>query len=228
MRNKPLTTAVRLSPGVSLRVSLLVGIVLFCCASCQQKMADQPSFRPLEPSAFFDNNQSARPLVPGTVSRGNLRLDPAYYTGVRGGYADRDVRLSVARTDLQEKPYVEEFPMEVTPLVMARGRERYNIYCSVCHGPLGYGGGVVVRRGFTAPPSYHTDRLRTAPVGYFFDVITRGFGSMPDYATPLPPSDRWAVVAYLRALQLSQHATLDELPAGAREEVRERVEGNRD
>ena len=186
---------------------------------CQQQMAEQPSCRPLKPSGFFADGQSARPRVEGTVARGQLRLDRAFHAGelgpAQGGspleLSGGGVSLPVARTALAEEPYVREFPFAVTREVLQRGQERYQIYCSVCHGVLGYGDGKVVQRGFTQPPSYHTDRLRTAPVGYFVDVIAHGYGSMPDYAPQVAPGDRWAIVAYLRALQLSQHAPLADL-----------------
>jgi mono/diheme cytochrome c family protein len=206
------------------RISTLICFCpLLLAVGCQQPMGEQPSCRPLKPSSFFGDGQSARPLVAGTVARGQLRLDRAFYTGelgpAQGGTpmdaAGGGISLHVARTALAEKPYVRQFPFRVTREVLQRGQERFTIYCSVCHGPLGYGDGKVVQRGFTQPPSYHTDRLRDAPVGYFFDVITRGFGSMPDYAPQVPPGDRWAIVTYLRALQLSQCASmkdLDQLP----------------
>ncbi|MEN6496301.1 MAG: cytochrome c [Thermoguttaceae bacterium] len=200
--------------------AVVSAMVLLSCAACRQQMADQPYYRPLEPSRFFDNRMSARGLVPGTVARGDRQAEPELATGIRGdAYEVERIRLPVARTDLDQKPYVKEFPFPVTEAVLARGRQRYNIYCIVCHGPLGYGDGIVVQRGFTRPPSYHTERLRKAPPGYFVDVIARGFGSMPDYATPVPPADRWAIAAYLRALQFSQHAPLEELP----EEVKQRL-----
>ena len=198
-------------------------------------MGEQPSYRPLKPSKFFADGQSARPLVPGTVARGELRLDRQLYTGEWGpAEGGRDIEqssgglsLPVARTALAEKPYVDAFPFPVTRQVLDRGKERFTIYCSVCHGPLGYGDGVVVERGFTKPPSYHEDRLRAAPAGYFFDVITHGYGSMPDYAAQVPPKDRWAIVAYLRAIQLSQHATLAELPESARKAAVTELENRR-
>jgi len=200
---------------------LILPIICACPLffGCQQQMAEQPNCRPLKASGFFADGQSARPLVAGTVARGQLRLDRQFYTGelgpAQGGSAmdssGGGVSLPVGRTALAEKPYVKTFPFSVSREVLQRGQERFTIYCSVCHGPLGYGDGKVVERGFTQPPSYHTDRLRAAPVGYFFDAITRGYGSMPDYAAQVSPQDRWAVVAYLRALQLSQYAPLKDL-----------------
>lgn len=161
---------------------------------CQQQMANQPRYDPLEASDFFADGRSARPLVEGTVARGQLRLDEHFYTGKING--------QLATT----------FPFPVTAEVLDRGQERFNIYCTPCHDRLGTGLGMVVRRGYRQPPSYHIERLRNAPVGHFFDVMTRGFGAMPDYAAQIPPRDRWAIVAYIRALQLSQSATLDDVP----------------
>jgi len=209
----------------------LAAFLVLSCGACQQEMAEQPSYRPLKPSRFFPDGLSARPLVEGTVARGDARLDREFYTGLRGpeaGEAAVDalagISLPVARTALDEKPYVAAFPFPVTRAVLDRGKERFTIYCAVCHGPLGHGDGVVVQRGFTEPPTYHSDRLRSAPVGYFFDVITRGYGSMPDYAPQVPPRDRWAIVAYLRALQLSQHAPLADLPEPARKAAETELE----
>jgi len=201
-------------------LAVLPALVLLIASGCRQEMAEQPYYRPLAPSRFFDNRMSARDLVPGTVARGDLQGEPELATGIRGeAYAAEGIGLPVARTDLDQKPYVKEFPFPVTEAVLARGRQRYNIYCIVCHGPLGYGDGIVVQRGFTQPPSYHTERLREAPPGYFVDVIARGYGSMPDYATHVPPADRWAIAAYLRALQFSQHAPLDELPEAVKQRL---------
>jgi len=161
-------------------------------------MHDQPKYIPLRQSTFFGDERSARPLVAGTVARGQLREDPLLYTGKVNG-ADATM-----------------FPFAVDGRVMARGRERYDIYCSPCHGQTGQGDGMVVRRGFRRPPTYHQDRLRNAPVGHIYDVITNGFGAMPDYAAQIKVEDRWAIIAYVRALQLSEHATLADVPADKR------------
>jgi mono/diheme cytochrome c family protein len=161
-------------------------------------MHDQPKYIPLRESAFFSDTQSARPLVAGTVARGHLNDDPLLYTGKQG---DADATA---------------FPFPVTEQVMARGQERFNIYCSPCHGRTGLGDGMVVRRGYRRPPSFADDRLQQAAVGHFFDVMTNGFGAMPDYAAQVPPPDRWAIAAYIRALQLSARATLADVPAGER------------
>ena len=167
-------------------------------------MHDQPKYVPLRQSSFFGDDRSARPIVPGTVARGRLNDDVLLYTGkVNAGGADADI-----------------FPFAVTADTLARGQERFNIYCSPCHGRTGQGDGMVVRRGYRRPPSYHQDRLRSAPVGHFFDVITNGFGAMPDYAAQITAEDRWAIVAYVRALQLSEHATVNDVPAVEREKLR--------
>lgn len=175
-------------------------------AGCVQQMADQPRYEPLEASPFFDDGRASRPLVEGTVPRGQLRADVPFFTGKRGG-----------------KP-IEQFPRRLLKdtepdRLLARGRERYDIFCSVCHGRVGTGDGMVVRAGFPQPPSYHIERLRNAPPGHFFDVITNGIGRMRDYAAEVPPQDRWAIVAYIRALQLSQHADVSELSEADRKQL---------
>jgi mono/diheme cytochrome c family protein len=165
-------------------------------------MHDQPKYIPLRQSTFFSDARSARPMVEGTVARGHLRNDDLLYTGRLNG-TDATV-----------------FPSPVDAPVMARGRERFNIYCSPCHGRTGQGDGMVVRRGYRRPPTFHQDRLRDAPVGHFFDVMTNGFGAMPDYAAQIAAGDRLAVIAYIRALQLSEHATLADVPASQRDAIR--------
>jgi len=207
--------------------------------ACQQQMAKQPSHRPLEPSEFFADGRSARPLVEGTVARGHLRTDTQLFTGRRGPAAEAtraaavigaggEGLLPAVAAALAEPPYVDQFPFPLTRQVLERGRARFTSFCAVCHGASGHGDGIVVQRGFTRPPSYHTDRLRSAPVGYFYEVITHGFGSMPDYAEQIPPRDRWAIVAYLRALQLSQHAPLKDLPDAQRDLVRAKLGEHRE
>jgi Cytochrome C oxidase, cbb3-type, subunit III len=163
---------------------------------CRQDMHDQPRFKPLAKSDFYPDMRSARPPVEGTVARGQLHQDTYFYTGLMG-----------------DKPG-DYMPFPVTEEVLERGRQRFDIYCTPCHSRMGDGNGTVVQRGFQQPPSYHTDRLRNAPLGYFFGVITNGFGAMPDYAEQIPARDRWTIVAYIRALQLSQNATLGDVPAG--------------
>jgi mono/diheme cytochrome c family protein len=167
-------------------------------AACRQDMHDQPKYLPLRASAFFGDDRSARPLVAGTVAQGHLRQDALLETGKIGG-ADADV-----------------FPFAVDAQTLARGRDRFNIYCSPCHGETGSGDGMVVLRGFRRPPSYHIDRLRAAPAGHFVDVMLNGFGAMPDFSDRVAARDRWAIAAYIRALQLSQHATIGDVPTGDR------------
>src|SRR5262245_49798248 len=198
-----------------------------CVVGCQQQMAKQPRYRPLEESSFFPDGQSARPPVPGTVARGSQKA-----TGIRQTDADDAARVSLIVGQLPGNPlaaigaaggwtfYTDVFPFAVTEKVLKRGQERFNIYCAVCHDRAGHGRGMIVQRGFTAPPSFHTDlsrgfklrgielKLTDAPVGYYFEVISRGFGAMPDYAVQVAPDDRWAIIAYIRALQFSQGATL--------------------
>jgi mono/diheme cytochrome c family protein len=174
---------------------------LLLLAGCRQDMHNQPKFIPLRESDFFADHRSERPLVEGTVARGDVEGSTLLYTGKVNGQ-DSNV-----------------FPFAVTAEVMSRGQERFNIYCSPCHSRTGNGDGMVVRRGFRAPPSFHIDRLRQAPVGHFFDVITNGFGAMPDYRAQVPVRDRWAIVAYVRALQLANAATLTEVPPDQRNQL---------
>lgn len=169
-----------------------------CFLGCRQKMSVQPKYDPLEPSDFFADGMSARPRIPGTVARGEVNLTGFYATGKINGQ-DGD-----------------GFPMPITMDVMNRGQERFNIYCSECHGRLGDGNGMVPSRGYRHPPSYHTDTLRMAKTGHFFDVITNGFGAMPSYADQVPVPDRWAIIAYIRALQISEHATVNDVPPNMR------------
>jgi len=180
----------------------LCGLFLF---GCRLDMHVQPKYKPLDPSNFFDDGRSARPEVPGTVAHGHLRADDFLFTGkVNGEPADA-------------------FPFPVTREVLERGRERYNIYCSPCHDYTGSGRGMVVQRGFPPPPSYHLERLVKAPAGHFFEVMTNGYGAMYSYASRVTPEDRWAIVAYIRALQLSQHATLEDVPPQEREHLTEQA-----
>lgn len=201
--------------------------------ACQQDMATQPSVRPDEASAFFPDGRGNRPLVKGTIARGHLRTDTHLFTGKRGAdlTAARDAAALFAAAGnplnglaLANYPFLEgtdevdTFPFPVTLDVLKHGKNRYMIYCVVCHDPLGTGHGIVVERGYTEPPSYHVERLRKAPVGHFFDVITNGYGSMPMYRQQIPPRDRWAIAAYIRVLQLSQHIPAGELPADMKAE----------
>lgn len=170
-------------------------------AGCRQDMHNQPKYTPLRSSEFFADGRSARAPVPGTVARGELREDVVFYTGKTGN------------------EFAAQLPMPVTLALLERGQERYNIYCAPCHARTGNGFGVVVQRGFRRPVSFHDPRLRAAPPGYFFDAMTRGFGAMSDYSAQISPEDRWAIAAYIRALQLSQHAALQDLPPVQREEL---------
>ena len=173
----------------------------FLSGACRQDMHDQPKYIPLRQTAFFNDERSARPVIEGTVARGQLHDDELMYTGKVKG---EDAAV---------------FPMRVDAAVMARGQERFNIYCTPCHGRTGQGDGMVVLRGYRRPPSMHQDRLRSAPVGHFFDVMTNGFGAMPDYASQIRAEDRWAITAYIRALQLSEHATMADVPPGDRSRI---------
>ncbi len=174
---------------------LLAAIAL--TSACRIDMHVQPRQNPLARSDFYTDRRSARPLVEGAVARGDLRADTYFYTGKIGANPG------------------DFMPFPVTKAVLERGRERFNIFCAPCHSRLGDGNGFVPSRGFSRkPPSYHIPRLQKAPLGYFFDVITNGFGIMPDYASQIPPQDRWDIVAYVRALQLSQNATMADVPVG--------------
>jgi Cytochrome C oxidase, cbb3-type, subunit III len=176
---------------------LALGIVAAAgAAGCRQDMHDQQKFEPLEASPFFGDGRSARQPVDGTIARGHLHDDRHLYEG----------------RDPVSGELVDTFPMPVTKDTLVRGRERFDIFCSPCHSRTGNGDGMVVRRGFRKPTSYHTDTLRQAKVGHIFEVITKGFGVMPSYATQIPAQDRWAIIAYVRALQLAQNATIDDVP----------------
>jgi mono/diheme cytochrome c family protein len=165
-------------------------------------MQDQPKYRPQRPSDFFADGRSERQPVEGTVARGTLNEDMAFYAGKDEAGKD-----------------IEAFPITVNKEVMLRGQQRYDIYCAPCHGRIGNGLGMIVRRGFKQPPSYHIDRLREAPVGHLYDVISNGYGAMLNYASQVQPRDRWAIVAYIRALQYSENASVNDLSAEARTRV---------
>jgi hypothetical protein len=174
---------------------LLPAILLLIAvtAGCRLDMHIQPYYRPLAQSDFFGDERSARLPVDGTVARGDLHEDTYFYTG-----------------KINNAPG-EYMPFPVTKEVLDRGRERFNINCTPCHGRVGDGNGFIPSRGFRQPPSYHIDRLRHAPIGYFFDVMTNGYGVMPEYGTQVAPRDRWCIAAYIRALQLSQNATAEDV-----------------
>lgn len=175
-----------------------VALLICALAACRQDMHDQPRFEPLEASSLFSDGRSSRPRVPGTIARGEREYDAHLLDGRVNG--------ELATT----------FPMEVTREVLERGRERYDVFCSACHDRAGTGRGIVVERGLKQPASFHVERLRKVPPGYVFDVITRGFGAMYDLAEHVPPDDRWAITAYVRALQRSQNATLTDVPEAER------------
>ena len=188
----------KLRVGRSSAHAVVIAAACFALAGCRQDMHDAPSYDPLQGTDFFPNGAASRPLVPNTVARGQLRADEFLYTGKINGQV------------------ANEFPMPVTRQVLDRGQERFNVYCSPCHGRTGEGNGMIVQRGFRQPPSYHEERLRNAPVGYFFDVMTNGFGAMQDYSAQVTVPDRWAIAAYIRVLQLSRSATVNDVPADRR------------
>ena len=175
-----------------------MALILFSACRPPQKMANQPQYDPLEESTFFGDGMSARPAVEGTIARGQVNEDTFFTTGKVGN------------------AFAPSFPFPVTPQVMKRGQERFEIYCSMCHGRTGMGLGMIVQRGYRRPTSFHEERLRNEPPGYFFDVMTNGFGVMPSYRSMIPPQDRWAIAAYIRALQLSQGATVNDIPESDR------------
>jgi hypothetical protein len=179
-----------------LRPLLLAGCLVM--TACREDMHNQPRYKPLAGTDFFGDGRSARPVVEGTVARGQLRIDKARYTGKENAMD------------------VTEFPFPITRSDLSRGQERFNIYCSPCHSRLGDGNGMVVRRGFRQAASYHTEKLIKAPVGHFFDVMTNGFGAMPSYASRVEPDDRWRIAAYIRVLQLSENATVEDVPQAQR------------
>ena len=179
------------------KIVLLLLAALGGTVGCRLDMHVQPRYNPLAKSDFFSDGRAARPLVIGTVARGDERADSYFYTGKIGNNPG------------------EYMPFPVSKEILERGRERFNVYCSPCHSRLGDGNGFVPTRGFPRkPPSYHIERLQKAPLGYFFDVMTNGYGIMQDYSAQLSPRDRWCVVAYIRALQLSQNAKLADVPHG--------------
>lgn len=179
----------------------MISLCILLGAGCQQEMANQPRHETFEPSEFFADRLSSRHLVPGTVAHREDLTTAPFFTGRQAGEA------------------VATLPLPVTRDLLERGRERYNIYCSPCHDQVGTGQGMIVRRGYPRPPSFHMPRLRQAPIGHFFVVMTDGYGTMPAYSSLVTPHDRWAMAAYIRALQLSQYAPVAELP----EEVRQHL-----
>jgi mono/diheme cytochrome c family protein len=187
--------------SASITRGILIAACVLALAGCneellRQDMANQPKYRPQTPSDFFPDGRSNRPLIENTVARGSLVND-----------------------DLVVPKDSNAFPLPVTQALLERGEARYKIYCSPCHGLQGDGNGMIVERGMKRPPSYHIDRLRQSPNGYYYDVITNGFGSMYSYNAQIPPKDRWAIIAYVRALQLSRNAKASELPESIRAKV---------
>jgi mono/diheme cytochrome c family protein len=176
-------------------------IGLLTLIGCHTDMYDQPRYEALEKSDFFKDGRASRPLVAGTVQYQAPPADDVMHTGKQNGQL------------------ATELPMTLTPALLERGHERFNIYCSVCHGRTGAGDGMIVQRGYRQPPTYHSDRLRGAPIGHFFDVMTNGFGAMPSYSLQVPVEDRWAIAAYIRALQLSQYASADQIPDDVKQQL---------
>jgi len=225
---------------------VLLLALLFLTVGCQQKMARQPSYRPLTHSDFFADGRASRPLVPGTVARRNVYSDDpqldsgrigdpgeasrlASLVGPRHALALGALTFAVLERNVSAR-YYKDFPFTIGEDELKRGQERFNIFCSVCHDRLGTGKGTIVQRGFTPPPSLLTDQsrglkfegvklpLKEAPVGYLFEVVTRGYGAMPSYEAQIPPRDRWLIVAYVRALQAAE-VRLDTLPQEEREKI---------
>jgi cbb3-type cytochrome c oxidase subunit III len=184
-----------------------LGAIAMMIGGCRLDMHVQPKYLPYEPTDFFGDGRSERQPVAGTVARGHLRLDELLYTGKENGVLADKFPFPIARADLE------------------RGRERYNIYCTPCHDYTGTGNGMIVQRGFPPPPSFHIDRLRTAPAGHFFDVMTNGFGAMYSYSARIEPEDRWRIAAYVRVLQASRHATIEDVPEAERQKLTQSASG---
>jgi mono/diheme cytochrome c family protein len=216
-------------------LSLLTAHCLLLTASCRRDMQDQPKMKPYRSSTFFRDGLSSRPPIEGTVPRGLLKTDTEFFTGKKAGKTNPGISTTTAGTPAGPQPTgtssvaatavngaqgaaaypddVEVFPISVTAEIVKRGKERYEIFCSACHGLTGNGDGMIVRRGFRRAASFNDDRLRQAPVGHFFDAITNGWGAMPSYAPQIPAQDRWAIIAYIRALQLSQQKQATQTPS---------------
>jgi mono/diheme cytochrome c family protein len=184
-----------------LRTGWIPLLLIIFITGCHRDMYDQPKYEPLETSTFFEDGRSARKPVDNTVAVDEVLYDEYFMTGMRNGQVGTEI------------------PIPVTEETLARGQEVYNINCVPCHGLAGYGNGMVWRRGGVPPANFHSDRLRTTPVGHFYDVITNGYRYMYPYAHKIAPEDRWAIIAYIRALQLSQHATLDTVPADMQQDL---------
>ncbi len=190
------------APSRPARTRFAFVLLIAVTAACSYNMSKQPRYNPYSQSGFFPDQRSVRPVVVGTVARGSFHPHDPFYTGRQNGQP------------------VDPMPARPTLEMLRRGRERYDIYCSPCHGRVGDGEGMVVQRGFTRPPSYMIERLRQAPDGHFFEVITNGLGRMSSYANRVDPADRWAITAYIRALQLSQSATINDVPPEERQKLK--------
>ena len=208
-----------------MRISAALFGVIFMFG-CRQDMHDQPREEPLKPSRFFTDGSSARHPVMGTVARGQLRSRTPFFTGRNAGAAPVTSLVPAAAAALSSKAepgfsndIARDIPIPLSAELLRRGQQRYDIYCTPCHGLTGAGDGIVVKRGFLAPPTFHSDRLRQAPAGHFFEVITLGYGAMFSYASRVSVEDRWAIAAYLRALQWSQWRDLSEIPASEQQRL---------
>ena len=186
-----------------MKPALCLVLIAAGVSACRQDMYNQPKAKPYSETELFRDETSARPIPPHTVLRGGAGKDEAFSTG------------------LTNDILVAQLPMKLTPELLARGRERFDIFCATCHGRTGDGNGEIVQRGFPAPPSYHIERLRNAPIGHFYDVITNGYGVMYSYAAQVEPNDRWAIAAYIRALQLSQNMKAKELTPNEQENLKQ-------
>ncbi len=197
----------RIKVTAQIRIALLglVAVCILVSAGCRQDMQNQPKFIPLRSSEFYPDHRSARDPIVGTVpwSKEPLNENTYFFTGKQGTGFGNDLPT----------------PLKLDRTFLARGQERYNIYCTPCHSLVGDGDGMIVQRGYKRPPSFHDQRLRGAPLGYYFDVMSNGLGAMPDYSAQIRPEDRWAIAAYIRALQLSQNAALADVPAAEREKL---------
>ena len=187
----------------------LAGVAMLL-SGCRLDMHVQPKYLPYEPTDFFGDGRSERPVIPGTIARGHLHDDELFYTGQENGVA------------------ADKFPFPITQADIERGRQRYNIYCTPCHDYTGNGAGMIVQRGFPPPPSFHIQRLREAPAGHFYEVITNGYGVMYSYAARVEPADRWRIAAYIRALQLSEHASVNDIPEADRSKISESKSGTKE
>jgi mono/diheme cytochrome c family protein len=189
-------------PGIGSMLCLgASALALLTLTACRQDMHDQPRYKPLAESTFFPDHRASRPKVEGTVARGQLRIDEARYTGQIDGED------------------IDQFPIPISKADIERGQTRFNIYCTPCHGRIGDGNGMIVLRGFRQAASYYSDSLEKAPVGHYFNVISNGYGAMPSYASRIQPDDRWRLIAYIRALQLSESASVNDVPADQRQSL---------